>query len=1137
MRMGQSNILRLFLLGAVSALCVGIAPCSLHAQAVGEITGRVIDPSGAVVPNVRITATNTATGISQSTISSSAGTYTIPRLPVGTYTVTAEIRGFKPGIAHGITLDVSQQRQVNFTLALAGVQAKVEVTAAPPLLNTTNGTMSGLVSEEQVENLPLNGRDITQLVFLQPGMAQDSGSMGWMGSTPNSMNQFISNGNRGETETGTLDGANVSDAEMGTLQFTNFNIDAIAQFKVEQNDYSAQYGSGGGTITQIVTKSGTNQFHGSLFEFARNSAFDARNFFATTVPPFRRNEFGGTFGGPIKKDKTFFFLDYAGLRQRLGEPNIVPVPTVAERNGIVTIPDPMTGQPDTLQVPLNPVAKEVLSKYPLPNQPAGAYGPNTYNFEFSQPLNDDQFSTRLDQHFSTKDSFFARASYVNNIAKETDAWRAELGGPNFSTSNIGEARNYTLSETHLFSPTLLNTFDFALNRGIEGVPEAPAEATLTDTNFEDGSLNPWGPDSFETKYVTTLFDYKDNVSWVKGRHSFNIGGSFIREWDNGTGVTSSGPSGEMNFNKGTPLPLAIPSTSGGSSLPAGTASPSGLISMMEGTVDYYGRALAATGYGPPGGGFVWWGLRRSMSAAYIQDDFKATRRLTLNLGLRYEYNSVPSEVGDRLSRPAERGSLYGHFVVNPQPLWQSDPVAGDFGPRFGLALDLGHNTVLRGGYAIFTNMIPTVYPDQSLVDFPVASFSTLFGAPYSLSPLSVSLPVLTSVSGQPLAVNGNTKSVPPNTPINYAPYVPIVGPLIGDFPSDSLRNGYTESANFTLEHQFAGGVAVQASYVANNGVSLYTQDYPNAMAGAESQYTPFTNITPGMSELQAFHNGGYSSYNGLQVQVRKISPVHGIVFQANYTWAKDMTDADDVWAAGGGSYNSGAIMMNNPECRKCEYAPASYNVAQRFVANFEYNLPLGQWQALSRVPRRVTQGWKLLGIVSAQTGLPFTVGTSYPSVQYGFDSYDGLGDRPFFLQKATRSPVLQAGCGPQFFSNAVIGLSPSTCQAAAEGVGTGYFGAPLVTSPVTGSAALAGPGNLGRNTFTGPGWSNFDFSIIKDTRITESKMLQFRAEFFNIFNEATFGNPDNLLGSTGFGEITGTATAEREIQFGLRFIF
>jgi hypothetical protein len=1112
----------------------------LHAQAVGEIVGMVTDPTGAVIPNAKVTATRVETQVSQSTVTTGAGTYTIPRLVVGTYNVTAEAPGFKTGTATGISLDVAQQREVNFKLALAGVTATVEVTTAPPLLTTTNGMLGGLVSGSQVQNLPLNGRDVSGLVMMQPGMAQDTGNMGWMGSDPSHMTQWISNGNRGETMIGTLDDADISDAEMGTLQFTNFNLDAIAEFKVQQNNYSAQYGQGGGSITQIVSKSGANQRHGSLFEFVRNSAFDARNFFATSVPPFKRNEFGGTFGGPIKKDTTFFFLQYAGLRQRLGEPDIVPVPTSAERTGVVTIPDPVIKNfQDQLQVPLNAVAQTILNKYPLPNQPNGILGANTFNFLFSQPRNDDQFSARLDHHFSAKDSLFVRASYVNNMAKETDAWAAEQGGANFSTSNIGEARNYALSETHLFSPTLLNDFTFTLNRGIEGVPEAPAEATDTATSFEDSSLASWGPDTFETKYVTTVFDYKDNVAWTKGRHSFNMGGNFRREWDNGTGVTSYGPSGVFEFNSGTPLPEEILSTNGGSDLPAETLSPSGMISMMEGADASYNRATAATGYGPPGGGFVWWGLRRWMLAGYVQDDIKATRRLTLNLGLRYEYASVPWEVGDRLSLPAERGALYGHFVVNPQPLWQPDRASGDFGPRLGLALDLGHNTVLRGGLGIFTNMIPTVYPDQSLVDFPIASLSSLSNATYSLTPLAVSLPVLTSTSGQSLAANGNTKSVPPNTPVNYEPYVSIVGPLIGDWPSDSLRNGYTISGNFTLEHQFAGGIDVQASYVANNGVSLYTQDYPNAMAGAELQYAPFTQISPGLSELQSFHNGAYSSYNGLQVQARKNSPTHGITFQANYTWAKDMTDADAVWSSG---WNNGAIMENIPTCRKCEYAPASYSIAQRFVANFEYNLPLGR---LERLPRRLTQGWETLGIFSAQTGFPFSVTSPYPSVQYGYDTYDGIGVRPFLVQKATKSSVLRAGCGPQFFSDDVIGLDPTTCGAPGapvgstplEGVGTGFFGLPLVQSPVTGSAALASPGNLGRNTFTTPGWANLDFSVIKDTKITETKSLQFRAEFFNVLNLATFAQPGNVLGSTGFGVITGTATAERQIQFGLRFIF
>jgi hypothetical protein len=1100
------------------ATFVLLADCPLaHAQAVGAITGTVTDPTGAVIPGAKVTATRVETGVAQYTVTTSVGTYTIPSLVVGTYKVVAEAQGFKTATANGIALDVSQERAVDFKLVVAGVSQQVEVNAAPPLLNTANATLAQVVSTEQVENLPLNGRNIEGLMTMQPGVVPATGGYAWMG------NVLDSNGNRGETAVGTLDGADLSDAEMAQQEFTNFNLDAIAEFKVQQNNYSAQYGRGGGSITQIVSKSGTNQFHGSLFEFVRNSAFDARNFFANgpgsagIVPPFRRNEFGGTFGGPIKKDKTFFFVQYAGLRQRLGEPNNAVVPTAAERTGAVTITG-ADGQPDDLQVPLNPVAQSVLSRYPLPNNPGGQYGANTYTYEFSQPTNDDQWSARLDHHFSSKDTFFLRASYGNHTIRDTDAWAAELAGSNFSSSNIADPRNYAVGETHIFSPTLVNNFTFTLNRGIQGVPETPAEFNTTQTTTSDGTLANWGPDTFETKYVTTVFDSLDSVNWTTGRHSFTFGGEFWREWDNGTGVTGTGPSGSYTFEPGTALPVAIPSTNGGTSLPVGDPSPSGLISMMEGRDYQYERATTVPGFGPAGagGGGVWWGLRRWTVAAFAQDDIKVSRRLTVNLGLRYEYYSVPWEVGDRLARPDDQGSLYGTYIVNPSPLFQPDYLAGDFGPRFGLAADLGKKTVLRGGFGIFTNVNPTVYSDQALVNFPLASENYLLDAPYSLTPSPVALPVLTSTSGQPIAANGNTKTIPKNTPVNIAPYAAILGPLYVDAPSDRLRNGYIINGNFTLEHEFAGGIAASASYVANNGVSLINEGSPNAYSGAESQYTPYSNITPGLGELQVFYNAGHSSYNALQLQARKISPSHGLQFQANYTWAKGMTDSDSVW-------NTGSTAPQNPNCIKCEYAPAAYNVLQRFVANFEYDAPFGGMSAFSSLPKRLTNGWKFLGIFQAQTGYPVSLYSPYGTVQYG----EGGQDRPFFLQRATLNPNERSN--PQFFSSAVIGSN--------NGVGTGYFSLPTVISPVNGVQVMPGPGTLGRDTFTAPGWPNLDFSVIKDTKITESKTLQFRAEFFNIFNFATFAAPGETVGSPGFGFTGSTATAERQIQFGLRFMF
>jgi hypothetical protein len=560
--------------------------------------------------------------------------------------------------------------------------------------------------------------------------------------------------------------------------------------------------------------------------------------------------------------------------------------------------------------------------------------------------------------------------------------------------------------------------------------------------------------------------------------------------------------------------------------------------MMEGDPAYYARGIAAPGFGPTGGGANWGGIRVWHMAAWLQDDIKVTPKLTVNAGLRYEYNSVPYEVGNRTAVPGDSGSNYGRLVLNPQPFYQPD--YWNFGPRFGIADRLTNKTVLRGGLGIFSNMIPTVYPDQDLSEFPMEALSYLYPSlgqpvPYTLTPQTVpQLPPLTDLSGNIMPPHGNTKQIPANTPVNLAAVTSVIGPISGYYSSDRLRNGYTISGNATVEHEFPGSIDLQVSYVANNAVHLYNEAFPNSYIGAEPQYTPYSNVNPGLTpgstainELLVFYNGAYSSYNALQVQTRKNSPSHGIQFQANYTWAKTMTDADGVWTGPG---SSSGVTLNNPQCMKCEYAPATYSVAQRFVANFQYTLPLG---GLSFLPKRVAEGWKLLGIFSAQSGFPFTVVGPYGTLPYGFDSINYVGARPFLLQKATQSPTLTPGTGPQFFSNAVI-ADAATITSGATGT---FFGVPQVTSPYLGSTVQTGPGNLGRNTFTGPGWSNLDFSVIKDTRITESMTLQLRAEFFNVLNQATFGTPNSTIGNPSFGLITSTATTERQIQFGARFIF
>jgi len=1069
----------------------------MSGQAVGTIVGTVTDATGATVDHAQVTATHTETQIRKSATTSASGSFAIPNLAVGTYAVTVEAPGFQKSIIDGVTLDVSQQRNLDFRLTVAGGSQVAEVTAAAPLINTADGSLAGLVTEQQVVNLPLNGRSIQNLVMLQPGMAQDSGSMGFLAP------QWISDGNRGETSVATLDGADATDSEMGTVQFWNFNLDAIAEFKVQQGNYSAQFGQGGGTVIQMVTKSGTNQFHGSAFEFVRNSVFDARNYFASSVPPFQRNEFGGTIGGPIIRNKTFFFGEYAGFRQRLGEPNIISVPTPEERTGLASL------NGFQYQVPLNSVAQQVLAKYPLPNQPTGLYGANTYNFLFKQPTNDDQFSVRVDHQISPNDSVFVRASYVNNNAAATDPIAA-IEDPSFSSANYNDARNYAVSETHIFSPRLVNQFLFSVNRQLEG--SAPPSQAIVQSIFSDGSLASYGPDTFITKYAETYYDPSDNVTWTLGRHLLSMGASYRYGQDNGLGVAGVGPNGQYVFQPGTPLPQDIPSTNGGPTLTAGTGSPNGLFSLMAGAPATYTRATTIPGFGPPGGGGTHWGLRIWHFAGYAQDDYKVTPKLTLNLGLRYEYASAPYEIENRLGGIADTGPQFGHFLLNPSPLYK--PQAVNLSPRLGFAYAITTKTVIRGGFADLTNSIPTVYPDQAAVDFPLASLNTLANPTYSLTPLPVNLPALTSTTGAPLPPNGNTKQIPANSPVDLSPIAAIVGNVGGYWPSNRLKNGYTLTGNLTVEQQLPGDVSFQTTFVTNHALDLYSPEYPNGYTGAQSQFTPFSNITPGLGEFQLEGNNAVSHYNALQVQLRKISPKHGLQYQAAYTWSKILTDADALFSASG---QSGGQSQNDPTCLKCEYARASYDVAHRFIANFSYNIP-DRWGKFSN---RFSRGWAVLGIFNAQSGFPFNVTSAYGTQQYGFDTLNGLGARPFFIKKATKNPT----GGPQFFSDEVVN-DPSL-----------FFNVPTATDPRTQATSQTAPGNIGRNSYTGPGWWNFDSSVTKETKLTETVQFQFRAEFFNLFNHSTFASPTSNLGNVSFGRSLTTASAERQIQFGGRLVF
>ncbi|MFN7997416.1 MAG: TonB-dependent receptor [Bryobacteraceae bacterium] len=1109
-------------------LCaLALTPVALLAQATGTIRGTVLDPGGAIIPNATVTAVERNTSFAREIVTSSSGDFTLPLLPVGTYDMTAKAAGFQASSIE-VKLDVDQKREVNFTLALGGVQTQVSVTATAPIVNTSSGELGGLVEARQVSNLPLNGRDISGLMLMLPGQVPENNS-----SFSFEINTS-GNGNRGVTGSSFLDGMDSSDNELGGGQFGNFNLDAIAEFRVLQNNYSAEYGRGSGTVVAIASKSGTNEVHGSLFEFVRNDKFDARNFFAPSTAPFRRNEYGFTAGAPViipkvynGKNKTFWFLQYAAFRQRLAGPVIFAVPTADERKGLVTI-SPTDGSPSyQLQVPVLPDVSTILNKYPLPNNPNGPLGARTFASTYSTAIDRTQWSGRLDQRFSDKDSFFFRYSVAENVAPRQDPNEAIIN-PDFTNDLKNNWINSGLTETHLFRSNLINEVRISGMQSIEQT--IPKRFDLTQVSFADGALYPYGTNGGGFSLAPFAMTYRDSMNWVRGRHSMNFGGEFRTVHSAYFGSSIGGPNGTYTFAAGSPVPVAVPALDGVHSLQPGDASPSSLVSFMLGTSQFYQRSVAYPGYGPPGGGFAPFSMRRSNWAGWFQDDFKVSRNLTINLGLRYEYNSVPFETAGRLAGIVNDPnflpdkSLYRRMVLNPSPIYREDYKG--LAPRVGFAWKALPKTVVRGGFAVFTNLPLSQTADQQGFNFPFSGTSAVPNLDFTAAPRPLSLPPIHDLAGNVVPSGGDSKTVKPNTPIDLTPYPG----LLTNVTSNDYHNGYTLSGNLTIEHELANDLVLQVGYVFNNAVSLYASQFPNGYAGADPSLALYTAVNPSLSEFQLTDNHAHSTYNSLQTMLRKTSSKLGMAFQLSYTYSKSIDNATTVYNGDGA--NSG-VFQNNPFCWSCERARSSFDVPHRVVASFSYQLPFDR---ATHLPKRLTQGWTFWGIATASSGFPFTVLTPFGSQRYGIDNYAGGTVRPDLVS----TPTLKTpGSGPeeQFFSNQVLQDNSNLIQAVNNNqsfTGT-FFSVPLAT--LNGTTVMAHPGDLGRNTFRNAGFSNLDFSLAKDTRLFERASLQFRSEFFNILNQHAFSIPSRVLTSPGFGVSTSTIGDPREIQFGLRLIF
>ena len=912
---------------------------------------------------------------------------------------------------------------------------------------------------------------------------------------------------------------------MGGGQFANYNLDGIAEFRVLQNNYSAEYGRGSGTIVQLVTKAGTNQLHGSAFEFVRNDKFDARNFFDQKLAPFRRNEYGGTVGGPVwipklynGKDRTFFFFQAASFRQRKARPVLFPVPTADERQGLVDIVG-TDGLPDKLRVPVLSEVSDILNKYPQANNPNGPLGPRTFAGSYSAAIDRDQYSARIDHRFSEKDSLFARFSHSDNVIPNSSASRAILD-PGFSNDLKNNWVNFGLTETHVIGSGLLNEFRFGAMLSDEVT--IPKRFDVTEVDFADGALQSYGTSGGGFSLKPFTLSYRDGITWVKGRHTLNFGGEYRGVQASYFGSSIGGPNGIYTFGSGSTLPVAIPSVSGRNDLQPGDPSPNSLVSFMTGVSQFYQRSVSYPGYGPPGGGFAPFSMRRYHWSGWFQDDFRATRSLTLNIGLRYEYNSVPTETAGRLAGIVDAPdflpdkSLFRQMVLNPQPIYRED--YRGWGPRVGFAWKAVSKTVLRGGFGIFTNLPLSQTADQQGFNFPFSGTSATPNLNFTAAPRPLSQAPIRDLKGNIVPEGGDSKTVPPNTPIDLRPY----GPLLTNVTTTNYHNGYTISGNFTIERELPWDFVLQTGYVFNNAVSLYGSQYPNMYVGADPSLTSYSTASPGLSEFQLTDNHAHSTYNSWQTALRRNIPKAGLTLQLSYTSSRAMDNATTVY--NGDNANS-AVVQNDPTCWNCERSRASFDAPHRVVVNFTYQAPFDRWAP--RMPKRLTQGWAFLGIITANSGFPFTVTTPYGTKRFGIDNYAGGATRPDLIQTPSMKP---AGQGPdeQFFSSEVIN----------DGVNFGgkFFGVPL-DSLADGTTVQAHPGNLGRNAFRNSGYSNLDFSVSKDTAITERIQVQFRSEFFNLLNQHAFSAPHAQLGDPGFGRATGTMFDPRELQFGLRLIF
>jgi hypothetical protein len=1005
-------------------------------------------------------------------------------------------------------------------LLIADENVPVDAATAPAL------------SSSKVSGLPLNKRDFSQLLLLASGSQTDTNG------AANFTAQFAVNGQRGTAAVFAMDGIDTSDPELGGATFSNFNLDAIEEIRSDSGAIPADIGHGAASFTNVITKSGTNQFHGAVFEFLRNAAFDARNFFDRQtiaqpgrIPPFRRNEFGFTNGGPIVRNRTFYFIEYQGFRQALSTTQILSVPTLDERRGL----DSTAFPGDTLYVPVNPQIAGTLAHYPLPNDAQGPYGSRTYATSSQVFTNSNQLSVRIDHQISRKDRLFLRFTLDNVNGPLTNPAQTAID-PSYGVEFRDRQRNAGLTYTRTVSPNLVLETSLGYERS------APVFRALNQTqpglDFSDGLYEPInGTAGNVTGDWANLFQARQIVTYTRNKHTFKAG--FEVRANRDTAAFGFYPNGLYTFGGGTSYaPAAIRSASGAHDINPGDALPDTLSSVLTASPFSY-QLSASLPIFPQGQKLGLTAIRRESYNAYFEDAWKVSDRLAITYGLRYEVNTPIREPAGRASGPVFTGLSSNQrqaILVNLQPTFQTD--WGGWGPRAGIEWRAGKRMVWHASAAI-TTLLPNIYQTNFITStnpFVLTLYmSAAPGAPIAFQNIAgeFPLPELYNTRGQPLFATGKTTDVLPNTEWDLLRFEKDLAALTPDHQVHAIsaagvysnfRNGYvgTYGAGFD---QDLGELKLSASYLATVGVSLPAIGFPNAYGGADPAFAPYTlfdasgRITGGYGPEQFVSNRSHSTYHSLQTSVQKTSARFGVGFQASYTFSKSLDDASSIVGQLSGLSSGTRLSASpqNPFYTRAEKGPSTFDVKHVLAASVVQALPFDHWFSQGRAARVLATGWNLFGVITLTSGSPFTV---YSGIQQtgagtsGGDRPDQMGQPILSTSRSVREDYLGLGGNNASYFAIPIGVPGGT------GPNQGRFG------------------NLGRNTFRGPAFHNFDLSLMKETPLHgEAMKLQFRAEFFNAFNLVNFTLPANILTGPGFGIINHTAGTSRQIQLSLKLLY